>query len=255
MWLAFAIAFGINIINGLHYLFPIVPSIGGELYGKVGTGLDLSRFFTEKPWNAIGPTPIMVLPSIVGLAFFIPLDLAFSCWFFYLFWKVQLIIASAIGLRNLPRFPYINEQAFGGLIGLCVIAIWVSRGHLKGVFRKVFTDRPGLDDRKEPMRYRSAVLGMIGGMTFITFFCLKAGMSVWAIFLFFGIYFTISTAITRIRAELGSPVHDFHYSGLVDMMVETIGTRRFGPGNLTMLSYFVFFNRTYRPHPMPHQLL
>ncbi|MFC1715692.1 DUF6785 family protein [Candidatus Poribacteria bacterium] len=254
MWVAFATAFGINIVNGLHYLFPVVPSIGGELYGKVGTGLDLSRFFTEKPWNAIGPTPIMVLPSIIGLAFFIPLDLAFSCWFFYLFWKVQLIMASAIGLRNLPKFPYIYEQAFGGLIGLCAVAAWMSRSHLEGVFRKVFANKSRVDDRNEPMRYRSAILGIMGGMTFITLFCLRAGMSIWATFLFFGVYFTISTAITRMRAELGSPVHDFHDSGLVEMMIEAIGTRRFGSNNLTMFSFFFFFNRTYRPHPMPHQL-
>ena len=253
MWIAFAIAFFYNIVNGLHYLYPVVPNIGGSLGDSFSKG-DIGRLFTSKPWNAIGWTPMIVLPSILGLAFFIPLDLAFSCWSFYLFWKVQLIVASIIGLRNLPGFPYVQEQSFGGLVGLCIIAIWMTRGHLKRVFRKVFSDRFGLDDSDEPMRYRSVVLVMMVGITFITLFCLKAGMSIWAIALFFGFYFTISTAITRLRAELGSPVHDFENSGLVEMMTSAVGTRRFGSSDLTMFSFFYFFNRTYRPHPMPHQL-
>jgi len=245
MWIAFAIAFLYNIINGLHYLYPAVPNLGGSLGDSFGKS-DIGRLFTSKPWNAIGWTPVIALPSIVGLAFFIPLDLAFSCWFFYLFWKVQLI--------NFPQFPYVQEQSFGALVGLCIIAIWITRGHLKRVFRKVFSDKSALDDSDEPMRYRSAVLVMMVGMTFITLFCLRAGMSIWAILLFFGFYFAISTAITRLRAELGSPVHDFEPAGLVDMMTTAVGTRRFGSSDLTMFSFFLFFNRTYRPHPMPHQL-
>ena len=140
------------------------------------------------------------------------------------------------------------------LVGLCIIAIWITRGHLKRVFGRVFSDKSALDDSDEPMRYRSAVLVMMVGITFITLFCLKAGMSIWAIPLFFGFYFTISTAITRLRAELGSPVHDFEPAGLVDMMTKAVGTRHFGSSDLTMFSFFFFFNRTYRPHPMPHQL-
>lgn len=253
MWIAFSIAFLYNILNGLHYLYPAVPNLGGSLGDSFGKS-DIGSLFTSKPWNAIGWTPVIVLPSIVGLAFFIPLDLALSCWFFYLVWKVQLVAACSIGLQNLPQFPYIQEQSFGALVGLCIIAIWITRGHLKRVFGRVFSDKSALDDSDEPMRYRSAVLVMMVGITFITLFCLKAGMSIWAIPLFFGLYFTISTAITRLRAELGSPVHDFEPAGLVDMMTAAVGTRRFGSSDLTMFSFFFFFNRTYRPHPMPHQL-
>ena len=254
MWLGFGIAFLVNIVNGLHYLFPVVPSLGGELYEKTGSGLDLGRFFTEKPWSAIGSMPVMVIPSVVGLAFFIPLDLSFSFWFFFLFWKLQFVFASFVGLGDLPRFPYSGEQAFGGLIGLCAIALWVSRNHLKRVILTIFSSRSQLDDSTEPIRYKSAFLGIVLGMSFITLFCLRAGMSIGAILIFFTLYFAMSIGITRMRAELGSPVHDFHDSGLSEMITGAMGTRRFGPHNLTMFSFFRFFNRAYRPHPMPHQL-
>ena len=254
VWMGFGAALFVNIVNGLHYLYPSVPGLGGDLYSHSGRGMDLGRLFTEKPWNAIGSMPVLIIPSIIGLAFFIPLDLSFSFWFFYLFWKVELILSSVLGLRELPLFPYVGEQAFGSLIGLCVLALWISRSHLRTVFLKVFSRKHELDDSNEPIRYRSAFLGIVLGMGFITLFCMKAGMSLWAILVFFALYFAMSIGITRMRAELGSPVNDFHNSGLVEMVTGALGTHRFGSRNLTMFTFFRFFNRAYRPHPMPHQL-
>ena len=263
MWLGFGLAFSINIVNGLHHLYPIIPSLGGELYSKTGRGLDLGRFFTEKPWSATGSIPVMMIPAVVGLAFFIPLDLSFSFWFFFFFGKLQPVVAHAIGLGELPQVPYIGEQAFGGLIGLCLIAIWISRAHLKKAIFSLVTDGSStqfsssgsqLAYLKTSGQYRLAFMGILFGMVVITLFCWQARMSMGAVFIFFLLYFAISIAITRMRAELGSPVHDFHDSGLSEMVVTIFGTRRFGPENLTMFSFFRFFNRAYRPHPMPHQL-
>ena len=246
MWLGFGIAGAIDILNGLHYLFPTVPSLGGRLY-------DLRPFFIQKPWSAIGWTPIAVFPFAVGMAFFIPLDLSFSCWFFYLFWKVERIFGDALGIRGLPNFPFTDEQSFGAYIGLFVIAIIATRKHLAQVARKIFRPQEG-NDSDEPMSYRGMILCLIGSLMFIAIFCNTAGMSVWAIAVFFGIYYAISTAVTRMRAELGSPVHDLHFIGPDEMMPRIFGTRLLGPRNLTMLAYLFSFNRAYRGHPMPHIL-
>ena len=255
MWIGFAIAGGIDIINGLHFLYPSVPSLGGRLY-------DIRPYFTEKPWNAIGWTPIAVFPFAVGLGFFIPLDLSFSCWFFYLFWKVEMIFGSIMGWRSLPEFPYPSEQSLGAYVGICMIALWASRTHLKLVLKKVFWGIEEIDDKEdaegappveEPMSYRLAFFGLFFGGVYLLLFCLHAGMSVFAAVLFFVLYFAVSTAITRMRAELGSPVHDLHF--VVDTIIpEAVGTRRLGGNNLTMFSFFYFFNRAHRAHPMPHQL-
>jgi len=104
------------------------------------------------------------------------------------------------------------------------------------------------------MPYRLAMFGLIAGVAFLVGFCRSAGMSIWVILMFFGIYYTISTAVTRMRAELGSPVHDLHFMGPDEMLPRIFGTRRLGPSNLTMFGYLFFFNRAYRGHPMPHQL-
>lgn len=247
MWFGFCSACVVDLINGLHYLFPSVPSLGGKPF-------DISVFFTRKPWNAIGWTPAGVYPFVVGLGFFIPLDLSLSCWVFFFFWKWQRIISAVMGLRSLPRLPYIEEQSFGAYLGICFLALWMGRRYLREVAGRVVGLRRGPDDSSEPLPYRWAAAGAALGMAFISIFCLRAGMDLWAVALFFGLYYAISIAIARIRAELGSPIHDLPVEGPGRMISEAIGTRRLGPANLTIFACLFFFNRGYRGHPMPHLL-
>jgi hypothetical protein len=74
MWIGFVLAAVLKNINALHSLYPTIPNLGGRLH-------DLHPYFTEKPWTAIGWTPVGIIPYVIGLAFFIPLDLSFSCCF------------------------------------------------------------------------------------------------------------------------------------------------------------------------------
>jgi len=247
MWIGFAIAAGISILNGLNALYPTIPALRTKTY-------DLRPFFTEKPWNAIGWTPISLYPFVIGLSFFIPLDLSFSSWFFYLFWKAERIFGAMIGLRGLPRFPYVNEQSFGAYIGIFIFGIWTSRKHLEKVFRQVFTLQKKENDSEESKQYRAATVGIFLGMVFLIGFCYRGGMPFWVILLSFLIYYAVSIAITRMRAELGSPVHDLHFSGPERIMPMIFGSRFFNGSTLTMFAFFNGFNRAYRGHPMPHQL-
>jgi hypothetical protein len=254
LWVGFALAGSLDLINGLHYLIPAVPLIPVK-------ARDISYLFTEKPLDAMGSTSISFYPFAIGLCFFAPLDLLFSAWFFYVFSKIQKIIGSMMGWSSIPGFPYYDEQLFGAAIGLLSVAIWNSRAHLMQVFKKALSSKSNIDDSEEPLSYRGAVLGLFGGLAFLVFFCQRTGMSVWIVVVYFAIYFGLWTTITKIRAQLGPPVHDFwaYTSGLSfghpDMMlVPLLGTRRLGPRNLTMFSFFWWFNKAYRGHPAPHQL-
>ena len=242
MWLGLSIGVIIDVINGLNFLFPAVPSLGGKLY-------DLRRIFTERPWSGIGWSPIGVFPFGVGLSFFIPLDLSFSCWAFWLIWRAERLLGVIAGWRGLPRFPYEAEQSHGAYLGLCVVAIWMSRRYLKGVARQLIS--PKAD---EPISYRLIVIGLLGGAAFIVGFCLKMGMSFWVIIVYFVIWYAIAIAITRLRAELGSPVHDLHFIGPDEMLPRLLGIRRLGATNLTGFAYLYCLNRAHRSHAMPHQL-
>ena len=153
------------------------------------------------------------------------------------------------GWRGLPRFPYEAEQSHGAYLGLCVVAIWMGRRYLKGVARQLIS--PKAD---EPISYRLIVIGLLGGAAFIVGFCLKMGMSFWVIIVYFAIWYAIAIAITRLRAELGSPVHDLHFIGPDEMLPRLLGIRRLGATNLTGFAYLYCLNRAHRSHAMPHQL-
>jgi hypothetical protein len=251
-WIGFAIAGGIDFLNGLSFWFPSVPSIMVRVQTLAGA-------FPSKPWNAIQPFQISFYPFVIGLGILLPVDLLFSCWFFYFFWKAQNIVTSAMAWDAVPNFPYINEQSFAGYIGLAAFALWTGRHYFAATFRRALGREPTPDghvedDRREPMSYRTAYLGLILGSLALMGFCLACGMTLWAIVGFFLIYFLLSLAITRIRAELGPPAHDLHNAGPEVFLTYAAGERNLGAQNLTMFSLFFFFNRAYRAHPMPFQL-
>ena len=245
LWLGFAIVGALEVLNGFSFLFPTLPSI--RLKTNIGV------LFTEAPFSAIGWTPLCFYPFILGLSYFMPLDLSFSLWFFYIFWKIQLVVRSALGFSRMPG-PYLSYQSSGAWLGIGLLALWTSRRHLMQVLKRAAGRKKSIDDSREPMRYRTAILGIIGGITAIILFCYQAGMSVWVVLLLFTIYFLILIAIARMRAELGPPTHDLYNAGPERIVVSGIGARKLGPGNLTMFSLLYWLGYGYRSHPMGHQL-
>ncbi len=246
MWVGFCVAGGLALWNGISFLYPFIP--------ELPTRNRSYRIFTDSPWNAMGNIPFSLYPFAIGLGFFIPLDLSFSCWFFFWYWRFLRVAGAMFGFRSLPRFPYMNEQASGGYLALCVLAVWASRRHLLWVGRMIFSKDKSRPDNHGPLTYRGAIFGLIVALLFLVVFCYYGGANIGIMLAFFVIYYMISIAITRMRAELGTPVHDLHYSGPDQILTRVVGTRKLGRDNLVMFSLFWFINRAYRSHPMPHQL-
>lgn len=249
LWLGFGLAFGIDVLNGLHVLYPRVPNLLGDMSGRY----DLGTMVRGMPWGAIGWTPLNVFPFAVGLAYFMPLDLAFSSWFFYVLWKLVRIGTTALGWGNLPRAPWIDEQSFAAYIALAGFCLWSSRKHLAAAVRTAF-GRASMADSQEAFSYQFAVWGVIIGCAALLAFCLHARMSLGVATAFLAGYLGVSIAVARIRAELGSPVHDLHKIGPEAVITEVVGPRRLGVQNLIMFAFFWSFNRAHRSHPMPNQI-
>ena len=242
MWIGFGIAALISIVNLIHSIYPVIPYIPVKRQG-IGGGIRVSFY-----------------PFVIGMSFMMPQDLLFSCWAFFWLYKIELMVGDMMGWQNLPRFPYAAEQGFGVYLGLLVFALWIGRSHFIGLVRHLFTSsrsRFQLDDSREPMPYRLAVVGIVFGMIFLTVFSYKAGMSLWVIPIFFGIYFLLSIMITRLRAELGFIVHGHGYRPGIDphtMIVTGFGTWQLTTNTLTVFSMYMFFNRAYWVNPMPEHL-
>ncbi len=245
LWVGILLAGSIDVINGLHFLYPNFPGLGGEFY-------DLRPLFTTKPWNAIGWTPVVIFPFVIGMAYFIPLELSFTFWFFYIFWKLELIFGSAAGLQRIPGFPFIFDQSFGVCVGVLSMTLWSARHHLRNVLARIW--HPAEEEKGDAMSYRTAVLGLTGGFLLLTGFWWMAGMSLWVAILVFVIHLTTVTVITRIRAELGPPIHDLRSMGPDVLLPKMFGMRRIGAQNLTLFALVFCFNRAYRGNAMPHQL-
>jgi hypothetical protein len=117
--------------------------------------------------------------------------------------------------------------------------------------RRIWGEPSDLEDRSEALSYRQAALGLFGGTAFLVVFLVWAGLSPLVAVAAFAIYFALSLAVARIRAELGPPVHDLHFSGPDHVLTRSLGTPAFSSRDLTVLSFFYWFNRAYRSHPMP----
>ena len=247
-WIAFGTVALIDILNGLSFLFPSIPSI------PVVRAFEFREYFVERPWSAIAGTTINLYPFVIGLAFFLRTDLAFSCWFFYLFFKVQIVLTSAIGIQDIPGFPFPNQQAAGGYMALCLFAMWLSRRHLRGIWRTILGKPGGLDDSDEPVRYRTALFGFLICTAILVVSGMLLGGSLGVMLSFFVIFFMYSIAIARMRAELGPPAHDLHFMGPGMVIHDAIGSRGLSEGNLTAFSFFFWFNRAYRAHFSAHSI-
>lgn len=253
MWLGFAIPVVIQSINSLNYFYPSIPTMHLKLQ-------NMGPYFVTSPWTGLGWLPVGFFPFAIGIAFFLPLDLSFSCWFFYVVRKLIDVGCVSWGLRDpgvppsIARIPCVGEQGTGAWIGLSIALIWFSRKHFAAVFREALSRGGGDSDPDAGMTYRTAVIGIGLGLALLVAMCSFAGMALWLPFVYFGFYFILSVGITRVRAELGPPAHELNWVNPEKFMVQIFGTQALGAQNLTLLSYMFWFNRGYRSHPMPHQL-
>ena len=79
-------------------------------------------------------------------------------------------------------------------------------------------------------------------------------MSIKVAILFLLFYYAISTAITRLRAEVGFPKHDVHFGGPIQMITSSVGTANLTRSTLGAMPLFWFISRLFLGHIMPHQL-
>ncbi len=127
MWIGFAIPFLIFTLNGLHTLFPQIPEI------PVVYRLNRMVFNTMgRPWRDLGNTTAYCSMAAVGFAYFLPAQVLFSLWSFYVISRVQNITFSAFGAapQAMPLFPtklwngYQVMGAYVVLAGYMVRSAW-----------------------------------------------------------------------------------------------------------------------------------
>ena len=255
-WVGFGVAAFVDILNGFNTLYPYLPLIKVRV---VHYDALMNSLWGSGTLAILRGTRLSFYPFAIGLGLLLPLDLLFSCWFFYLLGRVQLVFANRFGLTQIPEFPFLRQQASGAYLGIALCALWTARGYFKEVGKHIFGLPSQVNDADEAIPYRWALCGFVAGSLFLVGFACKMGMNPIIAVAFFLIYLGLSLAVTRIRATLGPPAHDLHHAGPDQVLAWSLGTGKASVSPLwnmqtqTVAKLLFWFNRAYRGHAMPIQ--
>ena len=206
VWVGFGVAVWIETMNGLNLYFPDVPA--------VPLSLNTGQFFTEAPWNQLGPIQMQIFPAIVGISFLLTSEISFSLWFFHLFSKSQYVLAYLVGypaaaldapfwLRGWAK-GFVGYQQVGAILAYVALLLWTGREHWKWIARRAFgKEKATEDERGEALSYPVAFWGFFLAVSFVLAWTIQAGVRWEVALLLWSFYLAISLALTRLVAEAG----------------------------------------------------
>jgi hypothetical protein len=254
MWIAFAVMFSIDILNGLNYLYPNIPAI------PVKDLFYIDRAFKEPPLSNIGDFRISIYPFMSAIGLFMPSDMLLSFVVFFLMRKATHVALAAGGIPQstfsgtalVPGPPFFDEQTWGAVLGLFLGAFWVSKLYLREVWGDIKSGKRSDDGG---IKHRWAFVGLLicGGI--LVGFGMMGGLPLFYMIPYIALFLMFSVVVTRVRAQLGPPTHEFAFFGPTSIMSRFVGTKWLSDSQATWLSQsFLSMNRIYRNHPMPYQL-
>lgn len=192
-WLGFAIPAVLQSLLAINYLVPAVPAFQLKGYNV------WPLLFQTRPWNAVPDLMVGFYPMAVGLAYFVPSNVSFSCWFFALASKLSFVVFAAMGFESLGVmgvFPYTQEQGVGAWLAFAGLIVWGARRQWRSAVHAVAAEE------QRAVR-RLAVLGgalmvaCIGMMSMLGVSPLIAGGMVL-------VYVAYVLSGARVRAEAGN---------------------------------------------------
>ncbi|MCJ7750543.1 MAG: hypothetical protein MUQ65_05560 [Armatimonadetes bacterium] len=249
LWGGLLLAAGVETVNLIHGLFPAFP--------EIPLSWDLRPYIEGlPPWNAIRCATVGVWPTVVGICYLMPLDLAFSLWFFNLWFKAQLILATHFGWTTdtISGFPYIDNQSLGGFIALLASVLWLDRRYLVQVARKALGLPSALDESHEAMSYRWAVIALAAAIGFLAYFFGRGGMPLWLAMGWIANFLLLGLAVTRIRAQLAPPAFELWNIGPNNLIPMLIGTETMTPRAQGMMWITYPMARAFGSNPQPWTL-
>jgi hypothetical protein len=197
MWIGFSVPFIMQMLTGLHHYFFFVP--------EIRTLLEPLRLFR----NSVSLV-IFVNFAIIGLTYFLNLNVAFSVWFFHLLSRCQTGIFNIIGYQIKGHNETLtgssialSHQGMGAMLVLVAAMLWTARAHLRHVLAAAFRRGFEGDDADEILSYRAAVWLWIGCAAFIFVWLIFTGLPALSTAVFLLGTFVIFLAIARVIAQGG----------------------------------------------------
>jgi len=238
LWLGVAFAAAFDGLNIWHALSPSVPAPGFYF--------PLAGLFPDRPWTPFNSIYLFFMLEAIGFGYFVPLDISFSMWFFFLLEKLFASFALGVGYET-PGLPFLQEQSAGAYLMVGALLLAGGRSHLTRLFRGAFLQpwgRATAEDREA----RWAWLGLVGCSAFILWFATAAGLPARLALPFFAILACFMLVYARMRAETGVPFEFIYpYALPKEVLVQTVSVSGVlqigGPRAMTMLSAFAWLSR------------
>ncbi len=257
--IGFVIPVILESLASLNTLYPNIPFLPIK---PSDPRLDLTGLFTNPPWNGMGTIQLSFYPMVIGLIYFLPLDVSFSLWFFYFFGKFQNVFTTAAGFHAAgappaqSEMPYLGEQSAGAFIMVAIYAMYGLRKHIATAFKGIFTPCKynKEKDKNEGMDYRFALVGVVAGYCLLTAFGVAIGMPVWMPAVYFFLFYCFVVTFTRMRAEAGLPWGFGPNTNVHTLMRSGFGSAAFNHQSTVSLTLLLWSDMDMRTTQMPNQL-
>ena len=250
MWIGFGTAATLGLLNGLHFLFPAIPSFQPTMAAA-------NSAFQAPPWNAmLNPDNPLHPPYAwaIGVGILMPLDISFSYWFFFWLMKMVQVLTVVWGMDVTPEAPFLSQQSAGALLAIGVYALWSARRHLAKTMLQALRPTENRDDGNGPLPPRGAVALLILSVAFLAAFAWRAGAPFWLAPLFLVFYLSAAIALSRLRAELGAPANEIGSAGPHSIITQLVGPAVIHPRALSLLTLLGWPSQSYGNDPTPLQM-
>jgi len=235
-WLGVAIPVALALTNVLSSFFPAIPAVHYSVRDE--------RVLWQAPvtgvFAGLGDFTSVFDPWMVAIAYLLPKEVSFSCWFFR-FVRVGLTML-AISLGTNPAeagsygsgFPAPYHQGGGAVIALIALVIWTGRRHLARAFRSAFDPHRADDRLDEAALYRWVLIVFILSFVYMTYLCWMAGARPLLGLAIVSTLLILYVGWARVRAETGLSFLAFPL-GAEDMITVPSGSTFLRPREVVAL--------------------
>ncbi len=259
LWIGILIPVVLECLASLNYLYPSIPFLPIK---PSDPRLDLTPLFNTPPWNGMGTIQLSFYPLVIGLTYFLPLDVSFSLWFFFLFARFENVAATALGYHSpgappsQAEMPYVGQQSAGAFIMVALFALYGIRKHLRDAAVSLFSRkrRQELSADAEGIPYSLALVLAVVGFAALTLFGWAIGMAWWIPVIYFILYYFYVITFTRMRAEAGLPWGFGPDMNVHSMMKSAFGTASMSPQSQVSFNMLLWGDMDMRTCQMPNQL-
>ncbi len=229
LWVGFGVAFIALSTKGLNHYFPFIPPLQFSPYLPLFNNAMVLHLFISF--------------TVMGLAYFLSLDVGLSIWLFHLLTQGQMAVEHTLGYSLPGRQELFMEgtmsisyQGMGAMLTLVGFGLWTARGHLRRVGRRVLGRPGGAEDGDEVLSYRAAAVVLTGASVYVSLWLWLAGLPLGAVVLFLLVAFALFYGLARIVAEGGLGFARAQMTAQ-PFVVSALGTDYVTPAGLATLGF------------------